>query len=178
MHHAIFPSQTAAGVTFSARTIQLACPPPDWTLTAYLRGPMAIQISARMDGRGFVFTVPASVTATWLPGLYWYAIRASQGADVMELERGDITVTPDLAQAGENYDGRSHARKVLDAIEAVLEQRSTVDQDRYRINNRELWRTPVADLLALRDRYRAEVRRADMARRGALFNTTVKIGFR
>ena len=41
-----------------------------------------------------------------------------------------------------------------------------MDQERYRINNRELYRTPIADLIKLRDMYRAEVNRERAAKCG------------
>ena len=53
----------------------------------------------------------------------------------------------------------------LDAIEAVIENRATLDQERYRINDRELWRTPVTELIKLRQRYRAEVQAEKNAER-------------
>jgi hypothetical protein len=72
---------------------------------------------------------------------------------------------------------RTHAQIALANIEAVLAKRSTQDQERYTINNRELWRTPLGDLLKLRDYYRAEVRREKQAQRGALFKRQVKAVF-
>lgn len=51
----------------------------------------------------------------------------------------------------------THAQKVLAAIEAVLENRATQDQDSLSIGNRQLRRTPIADLLLLRDKYKSEV---------------------
>jgi hypothetical protein len=49
---------------------------------------------------------------------------------------------------------------------AVIEGRATRDQERYRINNRELQRTPISDLIRLRDRYREEARRERAAAKG------------
>jgi hypothetical protein len=63
-----------------------------------------------------------------------------------------------LAISGE-YDGRSDNQKALDAIEAVLARRATLDQQRYTINNRELWRTPIIELIKLRSFYAAAVAR-------------------
>ena len=53
--------------------------------------------------------------------------------------------------------GDSHAQTVLDAIEAVIENRASLDQQSYTIAGRRLDRMPIADLLMLRDRYKAEV---------------------
>jgi hypothetical protein len=78
---------------------------------------------------------------------------------VLEVSFGIMEVLPDLAAVSAPYDARSDNEKALEAIEAVLGKRATLDQDRYKINNRELWRTPISDLLKLRDVYRAAVRR-------------------
>ena len=76
------------------------------------------------------------------------------------------------------HDARSHVQRVLDAIEAVLEKRATLDQEQYRINNRELRRTPIADLLKLRDRYRGELARMKAASKGGLFGVSARVVFR
>ena len=52
-----------------------------------------------------------------------------------------------------------HVRRVIDAIEAVIERRATKDQKSYSIDGRSLERTPIDELLLLRDRYRAEWQR-------------------
>lgn len=132
-----------------------------------LRGPSSVNITGTSDGDYFVFTAPATETANWLPGNYWYAVRAANGADVQELESSQTTVLPDMANAPEGYDGRTPSEIALEAIEAVLAKRATMDQERYRINNRELYRTPIADLLKLRDMYRMEVNRERSAKCGA-----------
>jgi hypothetical protein len=70
---------------------------------------------------------------------------------------GGVEILANPATVAAGYDNRGHARKVLDAIEAVLEQRASVDQQSYSINGRHLARTPIAELLRLRSVYRAQV---------------------
>ncbi|MDC6408575.1 hypothetical protein LOK82_08010 [Xylella fastidiosa subsp. multiplex] len=77
----------------------------------------------------------------------------------IELKRGKLRVEPDFASLPQGYDGRSDNQRALDAINAVLQKRATQDQQRYRINNRELWRTPIAELLKLRTFYAVAVQR-------------------
>lgn len=176
----IFPSSASAGLTFDRPATLTAYPAPDWQVSAILRGPGSINLTAQADGTGHRFRVSAADTAQWEPGAYWYSIRATDGTDVVEVESGEITIKPDLAAMSDGHDGRNHVQKVLDAIEAVLEKRATIDQERYRINNRELYRTPIPELLALRDRYKAELRRMKaMANGGSgLFNTAARVRFR
>ncbi len=142
-----------------------------------MRGPDSIDLTAEPDGTNHHFIVAASVTATWQAGEYWYSLRVTDGDVVVEVEAGQTTIKPNLAVVGDGYNGRAHVQRVLAAIEAVLEKRATNDQERYTINNRELWRTPIPDLLVLRDRYRAELRRMNAARVGGLFDQHVRVRF-
>lgn len=174
----IFPSSFSAGLTFERTVTLIAYPPPDWQLSAVLRGPGAIEMEAEAIGTQHRFLVTAAETAGWEPGIYWFSIRATRGDEVAEVEAGEMTVRPDLANADSGFDGRNHVSRVLDAIEAVLEKRATLDQQSYKINNRELARTPIPELLQLRDRYRSELRRMKAARKGGLFDQAVRVRFR
>lgn len=175
----ILPDKIKAGLSFSQLFTLTAYQPPVWQVTAVLRGPASINLTAVQDGNQHKFEASAETTAGWQPGAYWYSVRVNNGVDTLEVEEGQIQITPDLAAVGENFDGRSHAQRSLDAIEAVIEKRATMDQERYRINNRELYRTPIADLLKLRDVYRAEVRQEKAAARGKnLFGATARVRFR
>ena len=161
-----FPSEVGAGLNFTATIDAGDYPAPGWTVQAILRGPAAINLTASPQGSQHVFDVPAATTANWVPGTYWYSIRATDGAAVFEISSGQATVTPDLAQAAVGFDGRSPNQIALDAIKAVLAKRATQDQQRYTINNRELWRTPIADLLKLKAHYTVQVRRELARKRG------------
>lgn len=174
----ILPTRISAGVTFDKTIVLTAYPATAWNLSVKLRGVGSINIDATPEGDNFRLRVNAEDTAQWEPGRYWYTARVSNGADILEVEAGEVEITPDLAEAGAGFDGSTHAERVLAAIEAVLEKRATRDQERYTINNRELWRTPIADLLNLRDRYRAQVRTEQKAKRGDLFATAVRVRFR
>lgn len=173
----LIPLKFSAGVTFDRLVTVTAYPAPDWTLQLLLRGPSAIEIQSTPDGTAHRFLVAAMETSDWTPGSYWYSIRAVNGDTVVEVETDEIVIAPNMAEAGDGYDGRQHAQRVLDAIEAVIERRATLDQERYTINNRELHRTPIADLLVLRDRYRAELRRMNAIKRGGLFEKSVRVRF-
>lgn len=153
------PDQITAGLDFQAVVTASAYPAPDWTLRAILRGPQAIDLTATADGTSHVFAADAATTEAWKPGTYWYSLRASKGSALMDAGGGQLVVAPDLANVTEPYDGRSQAAIALAAIDAVLAKRATQDQQRYTINNRELWRTPIADLLKLRAYYATQVRR-------------------
>ena len=72
----------------------------------------------------------------------------------MSVDEGRTKVVVNFANT--NADVRSHAKKVLDAIEAVLENRASQDQMSYSIAGRSLSRMSIDDLMTFRNRYRAE----------------------
>jgi len=160
------PSSITAGTTLAFSLALTAYPAPGWSLTLILRGPQSIDLASTPDGATHAFSADAATTGSWSPGDYWFSLRATDGTEVHELEDGTLTILPDLAAAAEGFDGRTHAERTLEAIEAVIEGRATKDQDSYRINNRELRRTSIEQLLKLRDVYRQEVRRLRAARKG------------
>lgn len=160
------PNEIAAGVTLEIPITLTAYPASGWTLTLALRGPDAIDLTATADGDAHVLEADAATSAAWSPGRYWFSLRVTDGTDVVEIDSGEAEILPDLSAQAAGYDGRSHAQRVLTAIEAVIEGRASKDQERYRINNRELQRTPISDLIRLRDRYREEARRERAAAKG------------
>ncbi len=176
----IFPDSFAAGLTFNVLATSLAYPASDgWTLHALLRGPSSIDITSTPEANQHRLAVAASTTATWTPGAYSYAIRATLGADVEQVEAGHITIKPDQANVAVGTETRSHARITLDNIEAVIEKRATQDQQRYSINNRELWRTPISDLLKLRGVYRTMVQQEINIERGrSIFGRSIGVRFK
>lgn len=162
----LIPSEISAGITFDVVIPLPQYPAPDWSLSLALRGPSAIDLTAAGSGDEHTFTATATVTSAWVPGKYWWQVRATDGPDVVLIDEGETRILEDLASVSGSYDGRSHAQRVLEAIEAVIEGRASIDQESYSINNRSLSRTPVSDLLKLRDRYRAEVAAAKAAKAG------------
>lgn len=144
-----------------------------------MRGPLSIDLIGISDGaEQHTVEASASVTADWPAGVYWWALRATDGGDIVQVDEGQITIAGDIAAAEVGFDARTHAERTLQAIEAVIENRATTDQQKYTINNRELWRTPIAELLLLRSRYRDEVRRQKQARGGqSLLGRQVKVRF-
>jgi hypothetical protein len=177
----IFPNDIKAGLSFKAQVLSLVYQAPMWTVTALLRGAGAYTLTAVSEGANHVFLIGADVTKDWLAGDYAYAIRASNSVDVVEIESGFLTIQADLTALSAGHDSRDHLRKVIDAIEATIEKRATTSQQRYTIEtgatSREIWQVPIAELLLLRDRYKAELRRMNAQKKGGLFNTAVKVRF-
>lgn len=153
------PDEITAGVTLDHNITLTAYPATDWSLSVILRGPQAIDIAATAGGDTHVLSVDAATTSSWPPGAYQFSMRVTDGTDTFEVDSGRVRIVADLSQVTGEYDPRGHVDRVLEAIEAVIEGRATKDQRRYRINNRELERTPIGELLMLRDKYKTEARR-------------------
>lgn len=174
-----FPDEIGAGLTFDLLLTLTAYPAPDWAVSVHLRGQSSINLQATAEGSQHRVHADAATTAGWVPGQYWYSMRATSGSDVVEVEQGQATINPDLADAGAAYDGRTQSKIALEAINAVLANRATLDQERYRINNRELYRTSIEDLLKLRAFYVEQVKRENSASCGKNpFGATVRVRLR
>ena len=133
-------------------------PPEGFALSFRINGPAGEEATTRVftvtEG---VATIPAVTTATFLPGLYdWVLIRLSDD-ETFTVESGTLSaiVRADLRTNQE----KSHARKTLEAIEAVLEDRATLTQQSYSIKDRSLSRHSLAELLELRKYYKELVLR-------------------
>lgn len=152
------PELVVAGDTWTWRRDDLSdYPASAWTLTFYVSNASGkLDAEAVADGDAFVVTFAAANTAGLAAGTYRLEGYVVNGAERYRIYTGSIEVEPNLASAG-NIDARSHAEKALDAIQAVIEGRASKDQISYTIEGRTLSRTPIEDLLRLRDVYRREV---------------------
>ena len=104
----------------------------------------------------YIIEVPSATTAAYTNGDYhWYAF-ITRTSDSQRIAVDDGYAKIEINFADTNADHRSHAKKVLDAIEAVLENRASQDQMSYSIAGRSLSRMSIDDLMKFRDRYRAE----------------------
>ena len=120
--------------------------------------------SGTASGDDHLITVAATTTATWVAGTYTRRAQAAKSGEVYTVGTGSLHVKASFAAA---TDGRSHARRTLEAIEAVIEGRATSEVSQYVIGGRQLRYIEVDQLLVLRDRYRGEVAREDAAQRAA-----------
>lgn len=137
-----------------------------YTLTYELTidgGGTPITLTASLSGSEYLIEIAAATTAGYASGdYYWVAlITRDSDSERIRVSNGTLTVKPNPATSA--ADPRSHAKITLDAIEAVIQNRATKDQESYSIAGRSLSRMNITDLLAFRDQYRAEVRREEDA---------------
>lgn len=149
------PSKLYAGYKSELRLPINNYDPSTFAVTLTLKGASELTVDAQHDGVqwGLDFTAPTTA------GTYAYAIAAHNPSGKYLIATGKVTVQKDPATVDANADLRSHAERTLSAIEAVIENRATKDQQSYSIAGRTLSRTPIADLLLLRTKYRDEVAR-------------------
>lgn len=131
-----------------------------WTLKLTAVGRLGIfSITATADDENaddFKFTAAAAITAAYTAGDYQWQLVATKTTTRYTIAEGWVTLLDNISGRSALYDNRSHAKKVVDAIEAVIENRATLDQMSYTIGGRSLSKTPVADLLRLLVFYRNE----------------------
>ncbi len=119
----------------------------------------AFSITASADSEvadDFIFAVAAATTAAYIAGDYQWQLVATKTTTRYTIAVGRLTVLDNLANRTTLYDNRSHVKKVLDAIEAVLEGRATRQDQAYTIAGRSLSLTPIPDLIKLRAVYKRE----------------------
>ncbi len=124
-----------------------------------------ITITADADGDDFTVSVPSSTTAGWGAGWYSWAGYVSKAGNRYTFDDGQIEIKADPGAAPAGYDGRTHARKMLDAIEAALEAKATASQldlVELEIYSRRS-RRDRSVLLEARQKYLTEVRREEAA---------------
>jgi len=126
------------------------------------------------------YLIEVSDTTSYTKGNYnWvsYITRSSDSARI-RLSEGFVEIQDNYATTSTSV--RSHAKIVLDAIEAVIENRANIDQSSMSIAGRSLSRMSIDDLLTFRARYKAEyLKEVKQARikNGRGSGNTIKVNF-
>lgn len=167
----IEPDCIIAGDTVTWKR-SLSCYPADdgWTLTYHIQGAEAIgDIVAAASGADHLVTIAAAVTADYDAGNYWWQAKVSKAGAVYTVDKGTLEIFGTLDGVVGAYDGRSHYKTVLDALEAMLEGKASKDQLSYSIAGRSISRMSPAEILdwinEYRSRYRIEQKK-EAQRRG------------
>lgn len=126
-------------------------PPASYALTYDARlhgdGTTSISITANEDGSDYLVEVAAATTVNYTAGTYsWRAFitRTSDSARV-QVGSGTWEVKPDPAT--DTDDPRSHVKKTLDALQATILGKASLDQLSYTIGDRQLSRMTAEDLI-------------------------------
>lgn len=95
-----------------------------YTLKYALAGPISspLVLYATPNGNAWQTTLTTDQSSSLTPGLYWWQaqIFANELPFRLTIAEGELTVEPDLALAGGNYDNRTVAEKALSDAENAL----------------------------------------------------------
>lgn len=183
------PSTLVAGDRIAWKRTDLGTdyPPADYALSYEARlegtGTTKISISASEDGSDYLVEVSQTTSAAWIPGTYQWDAYMTRSADSerVRVDSGSFEVEPNRATSSD--DPRSHAKIMLDAIEAQLEGRATdrqLDILSYSLPSRAASRDP-AQLRSWRNYYAQLVRNEANAERvgnGGSDGRTVRLSFK
>lgn len=160
------PTTLRAGDTWKWTQSLSDYPASAWTLKYRFKSPAGgFEIIASASGTDHAVTVAATTSAGYKAGTYTWAAWVEGGtSEKYTVGTGTCEVLPDLRSTAATalQDVRSHARKMLDAVQAWLESRDPAVAE-YEIAGRRMKYIPLADLLKLRQRYLAEVAAEDRA---------------
>jgi hypothetical protein len=162
------PLEIVAGDTAKWRVSETDYPPATWTLTySLVCADARISITATNNGDNtHLVSVAATTTDDWTPGNYYYQAYMTSGAERFMLREGYVEIKPNFATLSAGYDARSHVKKVLDAIEAVIENKATSDQLSYSIAGRSLQRMSWDQIMSAYDDYKRKWEREQAKLRG------------
>ena len=155
-------------------SLRLAIPQGDypsadgWVASLVLQpiaGGVPTTVAATTENGDWVLLLSSAASAALEVGVHRYVIAATKAGERSTIGAGDINVLPDPAKAAQDL--RSPARRALDAIDAVLENRASAEDMKYTFaDGRALEKIPHADLLALRQHYARIVARETNKGRG------------
>lgn len=164
------PTSARAGDTWRWRVYLSDYLAPTWALTYTLFGSAGVEtLTATDDGAGHLVYLAPADTDEFAAGRYDWVAHVSDGTDRHQVRAGAMTILPDLSDAT-SYDGRSHARRMLAAIEAMMEGRATdgdLDVVRTSIGDRAT-DYDLPSLMKLRQQYAAAVAAEDAQAAAAL----------
>ncbi len=126
-----------------------------WTLYYGFRanGGTAINLTSTPDGAGHSIEQTAAETEQWIPGDYKGVAQVRSTTETRTIWKGGLTILPNLLVQDANYDARTHNRKCLDAINAVLEGKATRDILNTTISGQTIQRMSWSELTSAKAHY-------------------------
>ncbi len=153
----------------------------EWTLNYSIRGPGQLDLVAVADGSGWKTSISSVQSSGLDSGDYYWQAFATKGSERVTLGSGQLKIGANFSDQSIGFDGRSQSQKDLDAVKAAI--RTIISGgavQKYTIGTRSLEKMPMADLLMLESRLKAEVareQRAEMIRGGQGSPFTLKVRF-
>ena len=157
------PAELNAGDRWAWKRSDLGEYGADYTLTYVARldsdGTTTFTFDGTWGSGAYVVEVASATTGAYTSGTYNVEIYITRDSDSERVSIGQQTWTVQPNLASSTADTRTHAKKVLDSIEAVIEGRASDSQESYQIKDRALKHMTHDELLKLRSFYKAEYNR-------------------
>lgn len=125
-------------------------------VTFFFAGASNQQVVAMGSGGSFAIAVN---TTTWAAGGYICEIRSVLAGVTSVIARLSLSILPALTSLPAGADIRTDAQKAVANIEAMLAGGASLEARRYKINNRELERYSVQELMTLLAYWKRKVQR-------------------
>lgn len=129
-------------------------------------GGAVANIAASGGVDAWLFHIPAASSVNYAPGQWRWTIYVQNGADRASVLSGFVHILPNPASA--DTDSRSHSRRVLDAIEAQIENRASAAQQEVTFaDGRSIKYMSHEELLKMHDVYARRVAAEERRRTGS-----------
>lgn len=155
----IEPSEITRATTVQWKVYFGDYPPSEYTLYYYfIREGRRIAKPGTDNGDGYhLISFTPTEAEEFRPGEYAWQAVAKAGDEAHLVRQGRIAVKESFEKATAGHDPRSHAKKMLDAIEAALESRASSTQLAYTLpNGYSISHASHDELARFRARYRSE----------------------
>ena len=145
--------------------------PSGYTPKFVLGGSSSLSDTGAVNGDDIDFALTAAQTASFATGQYAYQVIAENGSGGRKfISDGTVWIRKAMATSGVQ-DFRSTAEIIVEAIDAVMANKATADQQSYviqtQLGSRSLNRMSMDDLLKARQYYRGIVLAEKRAREGS-----------
>ena len=141
-------------------------PTDGWALSyALVNADRQITFSSTTDGNAHLVNVLPAVTENWVAGEYTWQAYVTKDDDRYTVGQGVITIRSNFAADALGGDRRSHPRKMLAALQAMMESKATSDQLAMSIRGRSISRMSPAEIIKWIDYYEKQVAKEEQAER-------------
>jgi len=124
-----------------------------WVLSyAFVGSAGQFTVTGGNDGNNHTITISSATSSTYAAGDYQYQSYVSNGSERYQIGSGTIEIKADFTSASAS-DTRSHVKKTLDSLEAVIEGRATQIDISYSIAGRSISKMSLAELIDARREY-------------------------
>ena len=179
----ITPSEIILGDTLTFKIyVPDYLPSDSWVMSyAFVKTGTRITITGSDNGDGFhLITASAATTAAYTAGDYKWQSYVTKAAERFAVSSGTTKLVSNFATQSSGLDTRSHVKKTLDALEAMIEGKASSDQMAYTINGRSITRMSPDDLIKWRSHYKYEYKvelEAEKLAQGLSTSNKIRIRF-